>query len=334
AAAARDSSPSMAAPEVRVAVPGASNAFLAAAFGVGVVFVVLPVLVYLAKAPDHGRFVGTCEGLAKPDDTYGIMVRVDRATGGAPSIEILDPLCPACAAFEKRLTTSGYHDKLERKAVLFPLDNTCNWMVTEATHPGACTVSEAVLCAGDRAPDVLAWAFEEGERIRAAAKQDPAAAARIVRERFPDLASCVGSPEAKSRLNKSLRWAVANNLRVLTPQLYIANVKLCDEDVDLGLEYSLRVMLERYEAKTLARVPAEAPPPATPAPSPVPSGDKPHKADAPASKPASDKPSKPAPDKVDKADKADKADKPAEPPTTPTDKPITSPSEAPAGGTP
>ena len=60
----------------------------------------------------------------------------------------------------------------------------------------------------------------------------------------------VSEPEARSRLNKSLRWTVANNVRVLTPQLYVGNVKLCDEDVDLGLEYALRILIERH-AKVL-----------------------------------------------------------------------------------
>src|SRR6185312_3043599 len=102
------------------------------------------------------------------------------------------PLCPACKAFEQRLEASGLDDKLDRRAILFPLDNTCNWMVTEATHPGACTVSEAVLCAqsmqkGDLAANVIAWAFEVQDRIREETKKDPAAAARIVKQRFPEL---------------------------------------------------------------------------------------------------------------------------------------------------
>ena len=81
-------------------------------------------------------------------------------------------------------------------------------------------------------------------------------------QRFPDLASCVGSAEAKSKVNKSLRWAVANNIRVLTPQLFVENVKLCDEDVDLGLEYALQIMLDKHAAGTLQPAPAEAPLPA------------------------------------------------------------------------
>ncbi len=254
---------------VAVGSGGTSAGFLAAAFAIGVGFVVVPVVQYLAMAPDHARFIGTCEGLPHPEDPYGVMLRVDRAGHGdgkpVPAIEVMDPLCPACKAFEQRLAASGLAGRLDRKAVLFPLDNACNWMVTEATHPGACTVSEAVLCAGDKAPDVIAWAFEHGEQVRDAARTDPAAAARLVKQRFPELAACVGSPDARSRLNKSLRWIVANNIRVLTPQLFVDKVKLCDEDVDLGLEYTLSAMLDRHARGALTIAPAEKPAPARPA---------------------------------------------------------------------
>ncbi len=241
--------------------PAASDRLLASMFGVGVLFVAVPVGLYFGLAPDNSRFVGTCDALAHPDDNYGIMVSLEKATGKAvPALEVLDPMCPACKAFEQRLQAASVNDRLDRKAVMFPLDTTCNWMLTETAHPGACTVSEAVLCAGDRAPDVIAWAFDQQDRIRAEAKVDPGAAARIVKQRFPDLASCVGSPEARSRLNKSLRWAVANNVRVLTPQLFVDGVKLCDEDVDLGLDYALSIMLQRHDNGTLAaKLPAPTP---------------------------------------------------------------------------
>jgi uncharacterized membrane protein len=260
----------------------ASSGFLAAMFGVGVVFVAIPLVVYLALAPDNGKFVGTCDTLPKPDDTYGVMVDVHRTSPHNPqAIEILDPLCPSCKAFEQRLVSSGFDDELDRRAILFPLDNTCNWMITETTHPGACTISEAVLCAGKRAPEVIAWAFEEQDRIREDTAKDATAAARYVKQKFPDLAACVGSPEARSKLNKSLRWSVANNIHVLTPQLFVDNVKLCDEDVDLGLDFSLKIMLERHAAGTLAPPPtatpsgSAAPPPPPPAREPEPHHERP-----------------------------------------------------------
>jgi uncharacterized membrane protein len=236
--------------------PPASWGFLAALFAAGVAFTLIPVLLYLAVAPDHARFVGTCGALVRSEPS-SVMLALGTGSG-TTAVEVLDPLCPACRAFEQRLAASGLESRIARKAVLFPLDNTCNWMVTEATHPGACTVSEAMLCA-PRPQEVLDWAFAEQERIRTETQADPTAAARLVKERFPQLSTCLGSPEVKARLNKSLRWAVSNNVRVLTPQLFVEGVKLCDEDVDLGLEYMLTVMLDRAAAKTLTAVSPEQP---------------------------------------------------------------------------
>jgi hypothetical protein len=186
--------------------------------------------------------------------------------GGAPVIEVLDPLCPACRAFERRLSSAGLDQQMDRKAALFPLDNSCNWMVKSAIHPGACKVSEAVLCAGERAGEVVSWAFENQDHIRDAAAKDPNAALSLVTGRFPELAGCLGSAQVRSRLNKSLRWIVRNRLSVLTPQLYVAGVRLCDEDVDLGLDFALSRMIERHRAGTLK---ATATPPAAAASPPL-----------------------------------------------------------------
>jgi len=217
---------------------------LGAAAGLGVAFVLVPAGVYAATLPDYARFTGRCGALAQPADPGNLMVPLGTpAPGARAAIEVLDPLCPSCAAFESRLDASGLDEALARKVLLFPLDSTCNWMVDEPVHPGACVVSEAVLCAGDAAPEVLDWAFAEGERIREATKADPEAAARLVRERFPRVASCLGTPTVRARLNRSLRWAVANRLPVLTPQLYVEGKKLCDEDTDLGMDYALTRLL-------------------------------------------------------------------------------------------
>lgn len=219
---------------------------LAGAFVLGLAFVFVPVVVYASTLPNYERYIGQCGALEHTGDPQGIMVSIDgSSTGGTEAIEVLDPLCPSCKAFEQRLQASGLAPRLNRKAVLFPLDNTCNWMLSHAEHPGACTVSEAVLCAGDNAREVLDWAFAEQDRIREATSHDPAAAARMVRERFPNLSSCVGSAPIRNKLSRSLRWAVSNHLQVLTPQLFVGGVKLCDEDSDLGMDYALSHMLDR-----------------------------------------------------------------------------------------
>ena len=66
---------------------------------------------------------------------------------------------------------------------------------------------------------------------------------------FPHVKGCLGTATSKNRLNKSLRWAVANALPVLTPQLFVGETRVCDEDTDLGLEYTVAAMLDRPAAK-------------------------------------------------------------------------------------
>ncbi|MFH1465329.1 MAG: vitamin K epoxide reductase family protein [Pseudomonadota bacterium] len=210
----------------------------------GATFLLLPLVLYLLLAPDASGVVGACGGLDKPDDPTGVLVALDDNTGGTPVIEVLDPLCGACRAFERRYQATGRAETFQRRALLFPLDSTCNWMVSEDVHPGACAVSEAVLCAGDRGREVLDWAYREQDPLRVAAQADPAQAAALVAERFPDVAACMGSAAVRARLNRGLRWAVANQLPVLMPQLFVDGRKVCDEDTDLGLDYALAQLLD------------------------------------------------------------------------------------------
>jgi uncharacterized membrane protein len=218
---------------------------LAIAFVVGCVFVGASVVAYAARAPEFDKFVGSCGKLAKPTMPADVLVSVGGAGGAVQIVEVLDPLCPACRAFERRFAELELSEQATRKALLFPLDNKCNWMVDSAVHPGACSISEAMLCAGDRAEQVLEWAFDEQEVITASEKASPGSAAKMVVQEFPSLAGCVGSSKARARLNRSLRWAVDNQLPVLTPQLYVNGTRLCDADTDLGLDYMLTRLVQQ-----------------------------------------------------------------------------------------
>jgi hypothetical protein len=64
-----------------------------------------------------------------------------------------------------------------------------------------------------------------------------------IKQELPELGDCVGQPAVRARVNKSLRWIVANSLPVLTPQLFVGNQKIPDEDTDLGLDYVLSRVL-------------------------------------------------------------------------------------------
>jgi uncharacterized membrane protein len=263
-------------------------------FGEGVAFVLALTVTYLAftPAPDEKKAMVGCGSLVSADDPNGVMLPL--ATGsGESSIEVLDPLCPACKAFDERLAASDLRRRLDLKAVLFPLDSSCNWMVTEALHPGACAVSEAVLCAAglsgtkdEKATKaVIKWAFAHQEELRTLAAKDEGALRAKIEKAFPNVKGCLGGAQVKNKLTKSLRWAVANAIPVLTPQLFVGNARMCDEDSDLGLEFTLGKMLSKQGQ--LAR--AQVKPPPKPAPSIVPSPPKPA-APKPAPTPAADEP--------------------------------------------
>ncbi len=227
--------------------PPISFAVLAIAFAVGVAFVLVPAVVYAAAVPDFSRYVGACGRLPHPEDPNHVLISLG-GRGDVDAVEVLDPLCPSCKAFEQRFRASDLQDRMRRQALLFPLDNECNWMVPETMHPGACAISEAILCAEDDADEVLAWAFEEQDAIKEAATANPGAAARMAGQRFPQLRRCIGSAVVRAKLNRALRWAVANQLPVTTPQVFVEREGLCAEDTDLGMDYALS-RLVRHEAE-------------------------------------------------------------------------------------
>lgn len=303
------------APDDAPASSSAATMWLAAA-GQAFGFVMLPVVVYALLVPDYSRYIGTCGALIEPEDPYGVMVALGPKGNGAPTIEVFDPLCPSCRGFEERLHASGQDLLLQRRAVMFPLDAECNWMVGRSLHPGACRVSKAVLCGATVptvGPDaVVAWAFEQQEVLLETGKKDLDGVSRMIAARFPALEACIASPEVESQLNKSLRWTVKNQLPVMTPQLYVGGVKLCDEDSDLGMDFTLHHMLRKHAAGQLqATTPAAAPAEPTLVPGSEATPQAPKKA-----RPAKAKPSKPA------AAKPAKAEPVAEPKRVPPVQPL------------
>jgi uncharacterized membrane protein len=232
--------------------------FYGLSFAEGVLFVAVPLVVFMALKPAYTAEMARCGELMHAEDKYGVRIGLHHSPGGAEAIELVDPLCPACKAFRDRLQTSGLIDRINLEGVVFPLDKSCNWMVSESLHPGACTVSEAVLCAGERAEEVLNWSLDNSEELRALGGSDPNGLTARIKQQFPFVAECVGKPAVKSKVNKSLRWIISNSSRVMTPQLFVRGVKLCDEDSDLGLEFALNRLLGADGTSRAASSPAPA----------------------------------------------------------------------------
>lgn len=208
--------------------------------------VAVPFFLYQKALPDYGKYVMECGTLKNREDKNGVLLQVGKA--GAASSEavlVIDPLCPACAAFHKRLADSAFGPKMTFKAALLPLDTECNWMMTDSMHPGACVISKAMLCAKDKATEILEWSYANQKDFRPASKADnPSARIKeALLQKWPQVKDCIDSPDTKIAMTKVLNWAVEQSLPVLTPQLYVNGQRLCDEDTDLGLEFSMTKLL-------------------------------------------------------------------------------------------
>jgi len=206
------------------------------------VFSAIPALLYVSALPSYTSYVNACGKLEKPEEPPSTLLHVSYPGAKQPATLFVDPLCPTCKAFHQRLNTEGLLDKLDVTLVLFPLDNECNWMLDRPVHPGACVVSKAIMCSEHRAMPVLEWAYDHQEEILEAAKAGAGVVnvRAMIRQRWPGLDACIDSKETKLRMDRTLRYIVQNHLPVSTPQMFLGETRLCDEDTDMGLAYTIR----------------------------------------------------------------------------------------------
>jgi hypothetical protein len=218
---------------------GSWVAVAAAAVGLAV-SVLLPSVVYASSVPDERPFLKACGKLQKTTESHNALLKMRTAQSVRPAILFEDPLCPTCRAFHQRMLAEGIFDRLDVQLALMPLDSECNWMLTTPLHPGACTVSKAVICAGDRARDVLEWAYDEQDQLVKAARASDGALRSAISARWgSEIIRCLDATSTKLKLNQELHFAADNAIPVSTPQMYLGDQRVCDEDTDLGLRYTL-----------------------------------------------------------------------------------------------
>jgi len=226
------------APEPRPAISPLLPLAWLAAMGL---FTLLPAVVYAAAAPDQRPYLTKCGQLDKADDSKVDLLHFTSAHPVQPALIFEDPLCATCKAFHERLVHEGILARLDTKVALFPLDDSCNWMIDRALHPGACLVAKAVLCGKERSQEVLEWAYDKQEELLAAGKQGEAPLRSIIQGRWgQNMLTCIDARETNNQLNKHLHFAADNGVPVSTPQLYLGKQRICDEDTDIGLRYTLR----------------------------------------------------------------------------------------------
>jgi hypothetical protein len=202
---------------------------------------ILPAGVYAATAPDHRPYLGQCGELKKPEDASNALLKFRGTSAIQPALFFEDPLCPTCKAFHERLQGEQVLEKLDVTLVLFPLDSSCNWMLDQPLHPGSCTVAKAILCAKGQTRQMLEWAFENQTTLAAAGKRSESALKSVLQQKWGNsMTACMDSRDTKALLNKHLHFAADNAVPVSTPQIYLGTRRLCDEDTDLGLRYTLK----------------------------------------------------------------------------------------------
>jgi uncharacterized membrane protein len=200
----------------------------------------VPSLVYAASVPDHRAYLARCGEL--PVEPTPAAAPLEMRTGRSIQATILfeDPLCPTCQAFHDRVVHEDIMDKLDAKLFMFPLDSECNWMLSSALHPGACTVSKAVICGGDRARHVLEWAYDQQEALTRAGKAGKDTLRAAIQQRWgSEMITCIDDMRTQDRLNRHLHFAAENSIPVSTPQMYLGKKRICDEDTDIGLRYTM-----------------------------------------------------------------------------------------------
>ncbi len=218
---------------------GAPLLILAWAAGLGLA-AILPAIVYVASLPDYRPYLTKCGSVPLGAEPHGALVKIRTTHPVQKATLFEDPLCPTCRAFHERLVADDVLDKLDITLVLFPLDTTCNWMIDRSLHPGACLVSGAVLCAGDDARAALEWAYDNQDDLRDAGKAGPDAIKAKIAARFgPAVAACAEDKKTSQRLNQNLHYASSNHVPVSTPQMFLGERRVCEEDTDLGLKYTL-----------------------------------------------------------------------------------------------
>jgi hypothetical protein len=203
---------------------------------------VLPAMVYAMSLPDYRPYLAKCGTTPLEPEPHNALLKIPTAHPVQPVTLFEDPLCPTCKAFHQRLVADDIFERLDVTLVLFPLDSSCNWMLDRSMHPGACLLSGAILCAADggNARAALEWSYDNQDDLRDAGKAGEAALKKKIGDRFgAAVASCASDKKTTVRLTRHLHHAANNRVPVSTPQMFLGDKRVCEEDTDLGLKYTL-----------------------------------------------------------------------------------------------
>ena len=87
---------------------------------------------------------------------------------------------------------------------------------------------------------MLEWSYAEHDELREAGKLgSKQLRGKISGKWGKDIDACIDDVQTIAKLNQQLHFASNNHVPVSTPQMFLGDTRLCDEDTDLGLPYTL-----------------------------------------------------------------------------------------------
>jgi uncharacterized membrane protein len=200
----------------------------------------LPAIIYAVSLPDYRPHLTSCGTIPLKVEAHNALLKIPTAHPVQPVTLFEDPLCPTCKAFHQRLVADDVLENLDVTLSLFPLDTACNWMLDRSLHPGACLLSAAILCSGPNARATLEWSYDNQDELRDAGKAGADFLKGKIAARFgPQIAACAVDKKTTVRLNQHLHYASDNHVPISTPQMFLGERRICEEDTDLGLKYTL-----------------------------------------------------------------------------------------------
>ena len=141
-------------------------------------------------------------------------------------VEFSDFLCPYCAKASKylKLSEAGNHDKARFVFRHYPLDKSCNRMLSSNVHPGACLLAEGAVCADeqDRFWEYHDIAFETKGKISRPVVQDMAANIGLDLKAFK---SCLDSGRALKVVKEDIEVGIKAGIKG-TPTLFVNGRRL------------------------------------------------------------------------------------------------------------
>ena len=97
-----------------------------------------------------------------------------------------------------------------------------------------------VVLVGERQLQVLEWSYQEQVYLTRAGKAGANVLRAAIKQRWSDdLLKCVDDRKTDVLLNQHLHYASDNGIPVSTPQMYLGQKRVCDEDTDMGLRFAL-----------------------------------------------------------------------------------------------